>query len=119
MDKAFICSAFSGDTEQNTIKAREYCRWAAMECGVIPIAPHLLFPQFLDDENPQEREHGIQMGLELLADCKQFFYFGDTITPGMVTEITKAYDLNIPTRHVSGDELKEYLSIGTGEMHYE
>ena len=75
MEKVFICSAFRGDVEENIRKAREYCRWAAMERGAIPIAPHLLFPQFLDDNDPKQREIGIEMGLELLAGCRRLFLF--------------------------------------------
>lgn len=99
MDKVFICSAFRGDVEENIRKAREYCRWAAMEYGAIPIAPHLLFPQFLDDNDPVQREMGIGMGLELLAGCRQLFYFGD-ITEGMAKEIERAHMLGIPVEYV-------------------
>ena len=64
MDKVFICSAFRGDVEENIRKAREYCRWAAMEYGAIPIAPHLLFPQFLDDNDPVNAELKMQENAE-------------------------------------------------------
>ena len=47
----YICSPFAGDIENNTAAARRYSRFA-VEAGYIPIAPHLLFPQFLDDSNP-------------------------------------------------------------------
>ena len=50
----YICSPFSGDVETNVANARRYSRYA-VDKGYIPIAPHLLFPQFLDDENPEER----------------------------------------------------------------
>lgn len=99
MEKVFICSAFRGDVEENIRKAREYCRWAAMECGAIPIAPHLLFPQFLDDNDPVQREMGIEMGLELLAGCRRLFYFGD-VTEGIAKEIARARELGIPAEHV-------------------
>lgn len=44
----YICSAYSGDVEGNVIKARKYSRYAVDE-GVIPIAPHLLLPQFMEE----------------------------------------------------------------------
>ena len=47
----YICSPFAGDTEKNTEKARRYSRFAVKN-GAIPLAPHLLFPQFLDDTKP-------------------------------------------------------------------
>ena len=35
----------------------------AVDAGYIPIAPHLLFPQFLDDNKPKERELGLFSGM--------------------------------------------------------
>ena len=43
----YICSPFAGDIEKNVVAARTYSRFA-VEQGCIPIAPHLLFPQFLN-----------------------------------------------------------------------
>ena len=54
----YICSPFSGDVETNVRSARRYSRFA-VDKGYIPIAPHLLFPQFLDDNKPEERELGL------------------------------------------------------------
>lgn len=105
-NKVYICSAFRGDTEENIRKTKEYCRWAAKECGVIPIAPHLLFPQFLDDENEAECELGISYGLELLADCSALWYFGDRVTQGMVIEINEACRLRVPVRYVPENEIQ-------------
>ena len=42
----YICSPFSGDVETNVANARRYSRFA-VDKGYIPIAPHLLFPQFI------------------------------------------------------------------------
>lgn len=50
----YICSPLSGDLEGNQEKAVRYCRFA-VDAGYIPIAPHLYFPQFMDDANPRER----------------------------------------------------------------
>ena len=73
---------------------------------MIPIAPHLLFPQFLDDNDEAERELGIKMGLELLRDCSALWYFGDSVTQGMVAEITEAYNCDIPVRYVPREEIQ-------------
>ena len=48
----YICSHYAGDVERNVAAARKYSRFA-MERGYIPIAPHLLFPQFMDDSKPK------------------------------------------------------------------
>lgn len=83
---------------------------------MLPIAPHLIFPQFLDDKVPSQRELGIQMGLELLADCRQLLYFGDRITPGMAREIARARELGIPVQHVQEEELMPAGRMEMGEM---
>lgn len=126
MDKAFICSPYRGDVEENVRKAREYCRWAAMEHGVIPAVRlrnaarmHLLFPQFLDDSDPAQRELGIDMGLELLADCKRLYYFSDKITEGMAKEMNRAHALGIPTEYVPEEELSATESTEMGGIQYE
>lgn len=46
---------FAGDIQRNIESARRYSRFAIV-MGCIPIAPHLLFPQFLDDSDPEERK---------------------------------------------------------------
>ena len=51
----YIASPLSGDVEVNTERARAFCRFA-LEKGQIPLAPHLLFPQFMNDDDPAERE---------------------------------------------------------------
>lgn len=51
----YICSPYSGDTEANIKKAKDFCRYA-LDQGQIPLAPHLMFPQFMKDANPDERE---------------------------------------------------------------
>lgn len=45
----YICSKYRGDVETNIRNAQLYSRYA-VEQGYIPIAPHLLLPQFVDEE---------------------------------------------------------------------
>ena len=94
----YICSPFAGDRSGNTQKARRYSRFA-VENGVIPLAPHLLFPQFLDDGKPAERAIGMFMGLVLLGKCEQLWVFGGTISTGMAAEIEKAEKRGMPIRY--------------------
>ena len=68
MKLVYIASPYAGDVQANTEAAKGYCR-AALEEGVIPIAPHLLYPQFLEDSDPAERNLCLRAGLELLALC--------------------------------------------------
>ena len=85
----YICSPYAGDIEPNTAAARRYCRFA-VEAGYIPIAPHLLFPQFLTDSDPKERELGLFFGNALLSKCAEMFVFGSRISEGMEAEIKRA-----------------------------
>ena len=55
-----------------------------------PIAPHLLFPQFLDDNNPEERELGLFFGNALMSKCAEVWVFGSRISSGMEAEIKRA-----------------------------
>lgn len=85
----YICSPFSGDIESNTLAARRYSRYAA-DRGFIPIAPHLLFTQFLDDSLPAERELGLFFGNVLMSKCAEIWVFGSRISDGMKAEIKSA-----------------------------
>ena len=85
----YICSPFSGDVEGNVKNARRYSRFA-VDKGYIPIAPHLLFPQFLDDDNPDERELGLFFGNALMSKCAEVWVFGSHISSGMEAEIKRA-----------------------------
>ena len=64
----------------------------------IPVAPHLLYPQFLEDSDPAERSLGLRAGLELLARCDEMWVFGGETSPGMSREIQFAQGRDIPIR---------------------
>lgn len=97
MKKVFICSPYRGDIKENTKIAREFGRLAAM-CDYAPIIPHLVFPQFLDDNDPQERILGITLGAELLKCCDMMWVVGGKVTKGMQYEIDIAKSLELPIR---------------------
>ena len=59
----YICSPYAGDVEGNTAQARAYCRFAVMEKNAIPFAPHLLLPQYLEDNDPEQRELAMFMSI--------------------------------------------------------
>ena len=52
---------YAGDVERNVNMARTYSRFAVRNT-CIPITPHLLYPQFMDDGSPAERELALFMG---------------------------------------------------------
>lgn len=89
MPLVYICSPYSGDIEGNTVKAQAHCRFA-VDSGYIPIAMHLLLPQFMDDDNPKERDLALFMDLVVMGKCREVWVFGDVISEGMAIEIAKA-----------------------------
>ena len=94
----YICSPYSGDIAHNERKARIYSRFAVLQ-GAIPITPHLLYPQFMDENDPSERELGLFFGMVLLTKCEQVWVFGNVISGGMDKEIRKAKSKGIPVRY--------------------
>ena len=98
----YICSPFSGDVDGNVAAAQRYSRFA-VDKGYIPVAPHLLFPQFLDERNPTDRELGLFMGLVLLTKCVEMWVLGAYISTGMQREIDKAEERGLPIRFFSED----------------
>lgn len=93
----YVASAYSGDVTTNTEKAKQYCRFA-MEQGQIPLAPHLMFPKFMNDDDPAERELAIFMDVILLGKCDELWVFGDSISEGMAIEIEVAKKRRQPIR---------------------
>lgn len=94
----YICSPYAGEIEKNVKAAQEYSRFA-VEKGYIPIAPHLLFPQFLNDANPKERQLGLFFGNALMSKCSEVWVFGSRISAGMEAEINRAKWKNYRLRY--------------------
>lgn len=98
----YICSPYAGDVETNVQKARRYCRFA-VDKGYIPIAPHLLFTQFLNDDNSKERQLGIFFGNAVMSKCSEVWVFGEHISNGMEAEIKRAKWKNYRLRYFNED----------------
>jgi len=98
----YICSPFSGDTEGNIKRAQDFCRFA-LEKGNIPLAPHLMFPQFMDDNNEKERDLAIFMDIILMGKCQEVWVLGDVISRGMNIEIEKAKKRRQQIRYFNKD----------------
>ena len=89
MKLIYICSPFRGDTDENTRAAQQYCR-NAFDQNCIPVAPHLYLPQFLNDDEPRERDLALRIGLRLIDYCSEVWVHGDRISTGMRGEIEYA-----------------------------
>lgn len=102
----YVCSPYRGDVEKNIDAARKYSRFT-FEKKNIPITPHLLYPQFLNDNDLFERNIAIhKINYVLIGLCKEMWVFGDEITEGMQREILVAQKRKKPIRYFS-KELKE------------
>jgi hypothetical protein len=97
MKRVILESPYAGDVERNVKYARE-CLRDSLRRGEAPIASHLLYTQegVLDDNNKEERIHGINAGLAWLevADIHAFYVdFG--MSEGMKHAYNRAIELNI------------------------
>ena len=102
----YIASPFAGDPERNTERARGYCRLAVSK-GCIPLAPHLFYPQFMDDDDCETRELAIFFALVLLGKCDEIWVFGERRSEGMEREIAKARKRNMPIRYFNSRCVEE------------
>ena len=98
----YICSPFSGDIENNNMRTRAFCRFA-LDKGNIPLAPHLMFLQFMNDNDEKERDLAIFMDIILMGKCQEVWVLGDVISRGMSIEIEKAKKRRQPVRYFNKD----------------
>ncbi len=95
----YVCSPWRAKDDaarrRNRDRALRACREIAT-AGDVPVAAHLLYPQFLDDADPIERGVGLRCAMSLLARCDEVRVFGDAVTEGMAAEIAEAKRLDVP-----------------------
>lgn len=96
MRKVYVCSQYGtrGNRETNLEFAKLFCG-AVIEEGDIPICPHLFYAEVLNDDVEAQRAAGLEIGLELLEDCKELRIYS-RISEGMKAEILRAEELGIP-----------------------
>ena len=90
----YVCSPFRGNEALNMEAARRYCRYV-VDQGKQPVAPHLLYPQFMTDET--ERDKTMEFSVRLLLMCGEIWAFGGSyVSEGMQIEIMTASKYRIP-----------------------
>lgn len=102
----YICSPYAGDIKRNTERAKLYSRFAVIKRNTIAFAPHLLFPLYLSDDDPAERELALFMDIVFLGKCNELWVFGENITKGMQMEIDKAKKRRMTIRYFT-EEMEE------------
>lgn len=106
MEKVYIISRYRANSDKelkfNQMVARYFCRQIVEE-GNAPVAPHLFYTQFLDDEYEADREIGTYMGLVDLSQCQEFLLVivDGIISEGMNREIQEVSRLGIPGRIIA------------------
>lgn len=105
----YVCSPYAGDVENNVANAKRYSRFA-IENRAIPVTPHLLYPQFMNDEDESEREMAMHFNYVLLGKCSEVWIFGGVISRGMAREIALAKKRRMKLRWFTQDlkEVSEY-----------
>ena len=92
----YICSRYAGDVEKNVDAAKKYCRFVLNQ-NVVPLAPHLLYPRFMDDSKEQDLVRTINK--VLLGRCDKVWVFGETISSGMGYELKLARNFKKPIKY--------------------
>jgi hypothetical protein len=100
MRRVFICSPYAGDIRANVERARKMCLMAIRR-GYAPFAPHLIYPQLLDDCGT-DRTAGISAGIAFLEACFEVWVpRGVKPSIGMTCELDVARSLDIPIVRVN------------------
>ena len=106
----YVCSKYRAKNEvemqQHIMDAMEACR-TVHERGDIPVAPHLYWPRFPDEGNPEDRDYGLQAGMEALKRCDQMVVIirqegpeEEWISQGMQAEIAAAAKMGIEPQFI-------------------
>ena len=98
----YICSPYSGDTKANINLACRFCSFA-VAARKIPLAPHLHYPQFMNDQDADQRELAMFFNRVLLAKCEAIWVYTSRVSPGMRLEISWAHQLELPIKYFDSD----------------
>lgn len=97
MKLAFVCSPLRNSDQAEVTANVDYARNACLtlaRCGLNPVAPHLLYPQYLNDNDEVERKLGLALARDLLKRCDEIHVFtGRGVSEGMAAEIKLAHKL--------------------------
>ena len=107
MKNVYICSSLrpigpdsKEELQYNLEIAKQACRLAISK-GYLPLAPHLYFTQFLNDDILKERTLGQKFGIEWLKNVSELWVIGERISSGMQQELNKAEEWKIPVKYIS------------------
>ena len=96
-DKKLIFVSSPAFEKGNIEDSRRFCKYV-LNCGAVPFAPQLFFPQLLDDSDTDQRQAILGAGIVVLAECDELWAFGDRISETMRLEFKVADGLAIPMK---------------------
>ena len=106
MKRVIIESPYAGKVRSN-IKYAKACLLDSIKRGEAPFASHLLYPQLLNDDEPTERDMGIQLGYAWMRQADIVaFYLDKGMSGGMNQALVVAKALGVIVEH-------RYLYSGT------
>lgn len=80
------------DRKKKMDYARECCRDSYTR-GEHPFASHLFYPQFMNDNDPTERQAGINFGYDHWKDARSVVFYVDLgLSDGMIAALRRAID---------------------------
>lgn len=120
--KIFVSSPYRAETkekmDENIAIAKKVC-YIIIKNGNLPIAPHLYFPSFLQDDKESERSLGMEYSLHLLDQCDEMFAIipdmvedgtqYERLTEGMKIEVDHAVERGMRPKFLSADEIWKVL----------
>jgi len=98
----FVCSSSLENGQGNIENVRRYCNYV-FNCGAVPFAPQLFFPQFLDTSDADQRKSIIGAGIVVLSECDELWAFGDRLSETMRLELKVADGLAIPMKFFNNE----------------
>lgn len=110
----FISSAYRGPSvfvEQDNAQIAQALCLLAMRDGFTPFASHLLYTQFLDDQNAEHRDMGIKAGHDIFDRCTMVYVYEPHIahSHGVMADLKLAQQQEKPIRMVSAETLAPLL----------
>jgi hypothetical protein len=92
--------------------AKHLARTAALEGGVAPFVPHLLYPSFLADHLEAERRAGIESSKAWLAAAEEVWCFDLWgLSEGMREELEELRGRGVPVRFASRGEIPAWRDL--------
>ena len=96
--RIYVCHPYRSDPALNSVKVRIIAQ-NLVAMGVLPVAPQLYLPQFINEET--QRELALALCVELLKTCDEVWVFGEHVTEGMERELVEAHARRMFVRFVS------------------